>query len=185
MTKLKKWELLEEEDVSPSKWFPLFRHKVKLSNGKIVDDYYISKLGDVAMIFAVTKNNEVVFVRQYKHGAGEIIIELPAGRIKPGNTSEEEAKIELREETGYVAEVVEPLGEFFFEPSKDTLKVFAYLVRDVEVQLSQQLEETEDIEVLLIPAKEIDQKIVSGEIAASDTLAVIKLAQIAAPEIFG
>src|SRR3989344_5360996 len=96
MRKIKKWKLLKEEDISPSQWFPLFKHKVQLPNGKIVD-YYLSKLGDVSMIVAVTTNKEVVFVRQYKHGAGEIVIELPAGRIRKGNIPEREAIMELEE----------------------------------------------------------------------------------------
>ena len=40
MNKIKKWRLLKEEDVSPSRWFPLYKHTVKLSSGKIIDDYY-------------------------------------------------------------------------------------------------------------------------------------------------
>lgn len=184
MKKLKKWILLQEEDVSPSRWFPLFRHKVRLPNGKIIDDYYISKLGDVAMIVAVTAKKEIVFVRQYKHGTGEIIIELPAGRIRKGNAPEKEAFLELEEETGYVADKFESLGNIFFEPSKDTLKVYGFLARDVRLLRKQNLEETEEIEVLLIPAKEVDKKIEIGEIKSSDTLAFIKLAQLKAPDIF-
>src|SRR3989344_1888754 len=98
---LKKWKLISEKDVSPSKWFPLFRDKVELPNGHVVDDYYLSKLGDVGMVIAVTKDKEVLFVNQYKHAAGEIIYELPAGRLD-NNTPLEGAKNELEEETGYV-----------------------------------------------------------------------------------
>jgi len=86
MPSIKKWELISEVDVSPSKWFPLFKDTVKLPDGKIVDDYYVSKLGDVAMILAITKTKELLFVRQYKHGVQEIILELPAGRIGKKNS---------------------------------------------------------------------------------------------------
>ena len=138
----KKWELLKEVDISPSPWFPLYKHTVKLPNGKIIDDYYLSKLGDVSMIVAVTTNKEVVFVRQYKHGAGEIVIELPAGRIRKGNIPEREAIMELEEETGFVAEKLEPLGFMFAEPSKDTQKTYGFLVRNVEVKRKQKFDIT-------------------------------------------
>lgn len=182
--KLKKWTLLKEEDVSPSSWFPLFKHTVKLPTGKVVDDYYLSKMGDVAMIVAVTKDKKVVFVRQYKHGAGGIIIELPAGRVRKGNTPEEEAKVELEEETGFVAHRLEELGYMYGEPSKDTFRTHGFLVRNIEIQKEQKLEETEDIEVLLIPVHEIDKMIISGEIQATDTIAIYRLAQLKAPELF-
>ena len=183
MSKLKKWELLEEQDVSPSKWFPLFKHKVKLPDGTVIDDYYVSKLGDVAMIVAFTSKKEIILVRQYKHGAGEVIIELPAGRVS-GYDPENTAKNELREETGYIAEELEHIQTIFFEPSKDTLKVYGYLVRNVDVQVEQKLDITEDIEVVLIPGNKVENMIISGEICSSDTLAFLYLTKLKYPELF-
>ena len=95
MKKMLKWEILEEVDISPSPHFPLYKHKVKLPNGRLVNDYYLSKMGDVVMILAITKKKEIVFVRQYKHGAGDVIIELPAGRIKQGYGIKKNALMEL------------------------------------------------------------------------------------------
>ncbi len=83
---IQKWTLLKEEDVSPSPWFPVLKHTVKLANGNIIDDYYFSPLGDVVQVLPITKNNEVVLVKQYKHGMGQILIELPGG-MQQKNTS--------------------------------------------------------------------------------------------------
>ena len=184
MRKIKKWKLLEEIDISPSPWFPLFKHKVKLPNGRIVDDYFLSKVGDVAMIVPITKKGEIVFVRQYKHGAGDIIIELPAGRIKTGHNPEEVAKNELEEETGYHVKQLFHLGTIYGEPSKDTFKVYGYLARDIDIRHTQRFDDNEDLQVLRIPVKRVDEKIRSGEIKASDTITFIKLAQLKAPELF-
>jgi ADP-ribose pyrophosphatase len=184
MRKIKKWKLLEEKDVSPSPWFPLFKHRVRLPNGKVVDDYYISKLGDVAMILTVTRNKEVVFVNQYKHGAGEVMVELPAGRIREGNTALEEAITELREETGYIADKMEHFGTVVLAPSKDTSRTHCFIVTDVEIQKKQKLDETEEIEVVLVPVKEVDEWIKLGKIKAADTIACLKLAQLKFPKIF-
>lgn len=182
-TKLKKWKLLTKEDVSPSRWLKVYKHRVKLPKGDIVDDYYVTELGDVSMMVALTEKNEIVFVNQYKHGVHEIILELPAGRM--GNLiSEKAAKTELEEETGLVADKFEYLGGIYGEPSKDSLTIHGFLVRNVVGVKKQKLDHTEDIEVVLIPAKEVDRKIRSGEIRASDTIAIIRLAQLKAPEIF-
>lgn len=183
MRKIKKWEILEERDVSPSKWFPLFVHKVQLPDGKIVDDYYVSKLGDVAMIVAITPNKELVLARQYKHGVQEVILELPAGRVRE-KTPEESAKEELREETGIVADELTPIGQVFVAPSKDSTVTHGFLLKNARVQREQKLDETEDIELVFIPVQELDQKIKSGEIRASDTIALIALARLNSPELF-
>jgi len=183
MRVIKKWEILGEKDVSPSKWFPLFVHKVRLPDGKVVEDYYVSKLGDVAMIVAITPNRELVLVRQYKHGVREVILELPAGRV--GNkTPEEAAREELREETGIIADELVPIGSVFVAPSKDSTITHGFLLKNVRVQEEQKLDDTEEIELVFVPVHELEEKIKSGEIRASDTIALITLARLHNPELF-
>lgn len=184
MSKLKKWKLLEEKDISPSPWFPLYKHKVKLPNGRTVDDYYLSKMGDVVMILPITKKREIVFVKQYKHGAGEIIVELPAGRIKPEFSNSINALMELEEETGYLAKNIKLLGTLYGEPSKDTYRVFGYLAESLEENYGQKFDDNENIEVLHVFIKDIDSFIKSGNISSPDTIAFIKLAQLKFPELF-
>ncbi len=181
---MKKWELLEEVDISPSPWFPLFKHKVKLPNGRVIDDYYLSKMGDVVMVLPVTKKREIVFVRQYKHGANDVIVELPAGRVKKEYDLEKNAILELEEETGYVAQRLKPLGTLYGEPSKDNYKVFGYLALDLEENKGQKFDENEDIEVLHIRIEDVEDMVKNGKICAPDTIAFIKLAQLKFPSIF-
>jgi ADP-ribose pyrophosphatase len=176
---IQKWELLEEVDVSPSRHFPLFLHKVRLPNGAVVDDYYVSKLGDVAMVVPLTAEEELIFVRQYKHGAGEILLEFPAGRIGK-KSPEAAARAELGEEAGIVADELIPLGPMplIVAPSKDSTRTHGFLLKNARVTQSQRLEQTEDIELVRIPLAELDAKIASGEIAVADTIAMIKRVQL-------
>lgn len=183
MTKLNKWKILQEEDVSPSKWFPVFKHKVQLPNGKIVDNYYVSYLGDVSMVVPVTSDKKIVFVHQYKHGSGEFEIELPAGRVGK-HTPEEAAKIELLEETGIEAGSLMSVGQIHVEPSKMGIVVHGFVVKNAVVTKSQNLDETEEIELVKVPISELDDYIRSGEIKVGSTLGVLKLAQLKAPELF-
>jgi|SRR3989344_1720220 len=183
MNKDKNWKVLEETDVSPSKWFPLFKHKVMLPNKKIINDYYISKLGDVAMIVPITIDGEFVFVRQYKHGVGGVIMEFPAGRIGK-NSSEKAARMELKEETGYIAKKLEYLGFVYLTPSKDTSKMNGFLAVGLSTPGKQNLDKNENIEVIRIPANEVDTMVNRGGIIASDTLALLYLTKLRFPELF-
>ena len=93
---MKKWKLIEETDVSPSKWFPIKKHKVELPNGTIIDDYFITTLGNVGMILPITKDNKIVLVKQYKHGVKDVLIELPAGFQQKGKTIEQSGNSRIR-----------------------------------------------------------------------------------------
>lgn len=180
-----KWKVLKSEDVSPSKWFPIIRDEVELPNGKVID-YYRSQLAPVAMVVAITEENELIFVRQYKHGIGEVCIEFPAGRIEHGHTPEEAAIAELLEETGIVVNKQDlvKLIELWTEPSKSSVRVTGFFVKGVAITEDQQLEESENIEVLKVPIAQIDAFIEKNEIHASDTLALLLLARMKFPTEF-
>jgi 8-oxo-dGTP pyrophosphatase MutT (NUDIX family) len=183
MRKIKKWEVLEEKDISPSKWFPLFVHKVRLPDGKVIEDYYVSRLGDVAMVVAITPERELVLARQYKHGVQEVILELPAGRVGK-RTPREAARKELQEETGIVADELISIGQVYVAPPKDSTVTHGFLLKGARVQKGQAFDDTEDIELVFVPVRKLDQKIKSGEIRASDTIALITLARLNSPELF-
>jgi len=180
-----KWKVLKSEDVSPSKWFPIVKDEVELPNGKVIE-YYTSQLPPVAMVVAITKENELIFVRQYKHGIGEMCIEFPAGRIEDGHTPEEAAIAELSEETGISvdADCLVKLVELWTEPSKSSVRVTGFFVKDVTITQNQQLEESEDIEVLKVPLVELNSFILENEIHASDALALLLFARMKFPEEF-
>lgn len=183
---LKPWKVLKKEDVSPSKWFPVERHEVELPNGNIVDDYYLSSMGDFVMIVPVSKSKEIFFVKQYKHGVGEIVIELPAGFIKPEQSMEGAAVAELEEETGIKVETTDliKLGKLSNLPTKLLNYSNSFLVKDVEVNSVQNFDENEEIEVLKIPAEEVLEQIKTGKIWMADTIAVLMLAYLQHPDIF-
>ena len=180
-----KWKVLSQQDVSPSKWLPVLKEEVELPNGTRTE-YFKSQLPDVAMIIPITQKKELIFVRQYKHGIGEVVLEFPAGRIDQGKTPKEAAISELREETGILVEenALIELAELWTEPSKSSVRVFGFLVLDVEISTTQNLEETEVIEIVKVPLSQIDALLKSGELHASDTLALLLYAKNKYPELF-
>lgn len=175
----KPWKIIESTDVSPSKWFPIKKDLIELPNGKQIE-YFKSELENVAMILPITENNEIIFVEQYKHGIGEVTLELPAGRIDKGKDPSEVAIEELREETGIEHEQKDLvfLTELWTEPSKSSVRVFGYLAKAVQITSTQNLEETENIKIRKIPMSKVAELIERGEIHASDTLALIGLATL-------
>ncbi|HEY0031333.1 MAG TPA: NUDIX hydrolase [Bacteroidia bacterium] len=168
----KKWELLSEEDLSPSKWFPLFRHKVKLPNGHILDDYYISKLGDVAMILPITEDGDFIFVRQYKHGIQEITLEFPSGMVDHGCTPLSAAYTEMEQRTGVKANNIVLLAELRAMPSKNSSKLFCFIAKDAKIIEKPKAAAFEGIELVTLSARQVEEKVISGEINCSDTVAL-------------
>ncbi|RVU02641.1 NUDIX hydrolase [Mucilaginibacter limnophilus] len=184
---IKPWIILNEENVSPSPWFPILKHKVQLANGNIVDDYYFSPLGDVVQVLAVTKNNEVVLVKQYKHALGEILLELPGGMQQKDKSILESAINELEEETGIKApaDKLISLGKIANNPTKLKQITYGFIYFDAEFNSEQRLDTTEDIQVITIPAPEVLKKAIDGEIWVTDSLNFILKAALRYPQIFG
>lgn len=185
MSNIQKWKLLSETDVSPSKWFPIVKRDYELPNGKIVKDFTITTIADVAMIVPVTEDGKLVFVRQYKPGVDRITIEFPAGRVETHHQSiEDTARHELVEETGIVAKKMTQLQSMSAFPTKGTEIIYGFLATDLEFTGQQHLDENESIEVLRLTPAEVDQHIENGEICTSHTIAYWYLVQKYHPELF-
>lgn len=183
---MKKWKILEETDVSPSKWFPIKQHKIELPNGKVIDDYYIATLNNVGMILPITANNEIVLVKQYKHGMNDILIELPAGFQQQNKSIEESAIAELEEETGIKIPIGKliPMGKIANAPTKSTHITYGFLAKDVEFNSVQNLEETEEIEIVRRSPSETIEMIKKGEIWVGDSVGLIMKTYLMFPELF-
>jgi 8-oxo-dGTP pyrophosphatase MutT (NUDIX family) len=157
-------------------WCKVRQDAIELPSGKVIDDYFVTIRPEVALILPVTSNQEIILVRQYRHGAGEILLELPAGTFNPNEESPPAAAIrELQEETGYIADTVTQLGILYDNPVKNTNKINLFLAEDVRKAGEQKLDVTEEIEVILIPIEAVIKKIVTGEICVAGTVAAIFL----------
>lgn len=183
---IQKWTVLKQEDVSPSPWMPVLRHTVQLPNNKIVDDYYFSLLGNVAIVMAVTTANNIVLVRQYKHGIGEVLLELPGGMQQKHPTMEDCALAELEEETGIRAtkEQLLSLGKIAGNPAKISQVTYGFIIKSAVFNTTQKLDSNEDIELVTVTPKELLHMVASGEIWVADTVAFIMKAQLLYPEVF-
>ena len=159
-----------------NKWCQVRQDEIELPSGQIIDDFFVHIRPNIALIFATTEQQELVFVRQYRHGAREILLELPAGGFNPAEESGQSAAArELAEETGYVAEEIVELATLYDNPVKDTNSIYLYFAKNVKLASKIQLDITEDIEVVLVPLAEVLLKISNREICVAGSIAAIFL----------
>ena len=174
MTKLKKWQLLEAEDISPSKHFLLEKRTYKLPNGKIVDDFYISTIRDSVHVIPVTTDGKIVMIRMYKQGADKIITQFPAGRMDDRDKDPADVAIrELEEEAGIKVDKSQLIfiGKNAIANTKATEHVHLYYVEDVSFNSKQNLDENEEIEVITVTPQEVDDLILKNEINCCPAIA--------------
>jgi 8-oxo-dGTP pyrophosphatase MutT (NUDIX family) len=124
----------------------------------------------------VTAEDEVLFVRQYRPGAGAITVELPGGTFD-GEPGAEAAERELLEETGYRCGRMQPLCSVYADASKNTNQIHSFLGTHAVRVAGQDLDEIElasgGVDVLLIPVRELRDRIRSGEIKNESTVLAI------------
>jgi len=158
---------------------------VEVKPGKVID-FYLLAMGPAVMVFPFTKEKKLVLIRQYKHGTGAVIIEGPAGMIEQGQTPTAAAVRELEEEAGikFQESKLIDLGNHSQSPTKNTHTLQGFLALDVEFNSQQDLDDTENIEVIQVTPKEAIEMILSGEIWASDTVAFILKIKLRYPELF-
>jgi ADP-ribose pyrophosphatase len=131
----------------------------------------------VVLIFALTPDDEVVMVRQYKHGAASILLEFPGGTFLPAHEQAAAAAArELAEETGYTAPELELLGTAWDDPTRQDNRVHMYLARGARLTHAQALDAHEDIEVVTFALRKLKSMCMNGELCVTGSLALAFLA---------
>lgn len=132
-------------------------------------------IGAVAMV-PIDSDGQIILVRQYRHSAGKMLLELPAGTLDEGEEPEACAQRELREEIGMAPGSLEKLGDFFLAPGYSTERMYIYLARDLSAEKLEG-DEDENLEVVRMSAEAAFAAIRSGEIEDAKTIVGLFLAQ--------
>jgi ADP-ribose pyrophosphatase len=159
---IKKWELIRSERLSSNRVFST-RKDTSLSpvTGK-KHDFYVIEAPDWINIVAVTDNDDVLLIRQYRHGIGAVTIEIPGGVIDSGETPLEAAKRELLEETGFVSDNWSLIGEVIPNPAIQNNRCYTFLAESSRKVRDPQFDTTEYIVTFTAPVSQIP-KMISGK----------------------
>jgi len=169
----REWEILSSEYVLESPWYTVRRDVCRLPDGTIVDPYYVREHAGFAIVFAITADRMVVFNRQYKHGIGERVLELPAGSLEPGETPETCARRELEEETGYTAPAFERAASFILDPTSSTGRIHVFVARDATPGGVPAREITEAIDLELVGLDRVIDAVRGGHVSVQSHVAAI------------
>jgi 8-oxo-dGTP pyrophosphatase MutT (NUDIX family) len=157
------WKTLESSYLYNRPWLTMRQDRVRLTNGQIIDDYYVWEFPSWINVLALTPERKVVLIRQYRHGIGRVYYELPAGvHDKPGESLLESAQRELLEETGYGGGRWQFLMELSPNPALQDNLSYSFLAEGVTPMGSQNLDATEEIAVHLVPVDELQTIALEG-----------------------
>jgi len=141
---------------------------VKLPNGHEATREVVEHSGAVAIV-ALTERDEVILVRQYRHAVGKVMLEIPAGKLEPGEQPQECAHRELSEETGCHTTDLQLLFRFFSTPGFANEEMYLYLAKGLTCH-NQHPDDDETIEIMHLPLKEAIEMIKTGEICDAKTI---------------
>ncbi|HEX4958685.1 MAG TPA: NUDIX hydrolase [Lacibacter sp.] len=162
------WKTLSSKYLFRDNWLTIRADSCERPDGKVIEPYYVYEFPDFVAAVALTKENEVIMVRQYRHALGQTIWEIPGGCVDANDSSHQQAiERELLEETGYRFEQVEFLCHTSPNPSTNNNLMHVFLATGGEKVAEQKLDEGEDIEVQLLTIEEVKQLIRSNQLLQS------------------
>ncbi|MCB0743750.1 MAG: NUDIX hydrolase [Ignavibacteriae bacterium] len=171
------WKVKSEKEVYSNPYFKIIEYDVVQPDGQ--DGFYgvIKKL-DATYVIALTENNEIYLLKEFRFASEEILINLPAGRLEEELSYEINAKKELKEETGIIANNYEYLGNFIIDPGSQGTRTHVMLATGLDESnvTLENLEGNEDIlEIMKLPIAEVKMMIAKNEIKCGATMASLNI----------
>ena len=130
-----------------------------------------------AVIVPVTGEGKIIMITQHRYPVDKTLLELPAGKLDKNENPFHCAVRELEEETGYKSDNVKEMGTIFTSPGYSTEKLWIYLAKDLKPGNHNREEGEFGMKVFEYTLKEIEEKIINGEIVDGKTICGIYLAK--------
>ena len=163
-----KEEMVSQETVYEGVIVNVRRDKARLMDGRITNREVVEHPGGVA-VFAMDDQGRVALVRQYRYPMGEETVELPAGKLEPGEDPRDSGLRELAEETGLVPGTFEDMGCLYSSPGILAERIYLYFAKDL-TQGPTHPDDGEFVETVWLPYQDLVDKARRGEIKDGKTL---------------
>jgi len=169
------FELIKSETLLQGRAFKIRRDYLKTPNGGETRLEIIEHGGSVVLI-PIDDDGNLLFVRQYRHAAGEDLLELPAWTRDGDEPFEACAAREIREETGMEAGKLQKIGEFYLAPGYSSEFMVVYLATELK-ENPLDADDDEFLQVEKIPLKQAIQMAERGDVPDAKSLASFLLAR--------
>jgi ADP-ribose pyrophosphatase len=168
-------EIIQSDTIFTGRAFSIKRYQMRLPDGRSTNFDIVQHPGAVTLV-PVDEAGNILFVRQYRLGAEQDLLELPAGTLEPGEDPRLCAAREIREETGMGARELVQLGEFYMAPGYSTEHMYIYLATGLYPDPLPG-DEDEFIQVESLAIEEAYRQVEQGQIEDGKTLAALLLAR--------
>lgn len=165
-------ETIRREEIFAGQLITVRREEVRLPDGRSASREIVGHAAAVAVL-PLDDQDRALLVRQYRKPVEQVLWEVPAGKIDPGETPEDCARRELAEEAGVEAAVWEPLGPVATTPGFSDEIIYLYVARGLSKATGAHADEDEFLEVAAVPFPQVLAMIESGEMWDAKSVCVV------------
>jgi 8-oxo-dGTP pyrophosphatase MutT (NUDIX family) len=173
-----KWRTLSSQTRLKDRWIDVRADRCETPSGVEVNPYYVLSYVDWVHVVALTPEQELVLIRQYRHAAGDWFLEIPGGGVDARDGDiEQAARRELAEETGYTSERWQHVTTLYPNPATHTNRVHTYLAMHAVATLERRLDPGEEgLGTLVMPFDYILNQLAAGILGQAMHVASVTLA---------
>ncbi len=170
LAQIPRWETTSKKVLAENPFLAVEEHRREEEGTRRQGYFFIVHAPDWVNIVALTETGDIVLIEQFRHGSERIELEIPSGIIEEGEKPADAALRELLEETGYEKSdrsEFKKIGEALPNPAFMRNTCYTYLLTHARLTGKTDPDEFENIRVRLVPRKDVEQLIKSGEIQHS------------------
>lgn len=171
----KAWELQSSEHLQDCDIYRVRRDRVRSPRDGSLHDFHVVDAPDGVTVLALTPDQELVLVEQYRHGTRQLSLETPSGILEEGEDPLDAALRELEEETGFRAGEPRSLGVLDLNPSWETTRVHVVLATGARHAGDKNQDPGEDTRVRCLPVAQVREGVREGAIRSATVVAALHL----------